>query len=409
MTFIILSCPKQKKNETGYDFSAAESIESSEVSIETSEAHINTQETQRTILRQLDEAGINLRAKVMMMKEDIDDALKIWTRAASYPFNVDSIPCIAYGNGRFVAAGYSRIQLAYSNDGTRWHTVQTDVFDRGIHRGRISSIVYGKGRFVATAAHHRIAHSDDGITWTLAENGGLGDYSFYGISYGNGRFVVVGYNRDQGNGIIGYSDDGETWTLAEDGSLDIEIFYCIGYGNGMLIAGGSEGNVAYSDDGKTWTAIPGSPFEDRDVRYITYGNGRFVVFCSYFQGYNPMIYYSDNGIDWTAVPDGPFEKYRYPVYNIVYGNGIFITVSHSARMAYSIDGETWYSGSDGSGFILDALAGTGANLDGIAYGNGRFVIGCGNGLEGSSRIAWCDVPVIANDVPLEDLQEEDDK
>lgn len=109
-----------------------------------------------------------------------------------------------------------------------------------------------------------------------------------------------------------------------------------------------------------------------------------------------MTYYSDNGIDWTAVSDGPFKW--FPVYNIVYGNEIFIAGSHSARMSYSFDGKIWHSGSDGDGFIINALAGPGDNLGGIAYGNGRFVIGCGVGISGSSRIAWCDMPVIANDI-----------
>jgi hypothetical protein len=314
------------------------------------------------------------------MKEDYTKALLVWTHAASYPFNEDSIDIITYGNGRFIAAGGHQIWLAYSDDGDRWHTVQNDVF-----RSRVEGLAYGKGRFVAALRGNKMAYSDDGVTWTLAENGGLGNYTIYGISYGDGCFVAVGYNDHQKNGIIGYSDNGETWTLVEDGSLDIQSFYCITYGNGMFIAGGANGGAAYSNDGITWTAIHGSPFGDVDIFILGFGNGRFVGYGSHFQGYDPMTLYSDNGIDWSAIENFPFNI----PHNIVYANGIFIAVSNRASMSYSFDGEIWYPDSRG-GFTINALAG---NLGGIAYGNGRFVIGCGNGVRNSSKIAWCDVPV----------------
>jgi hypothetical protein len=278
--------------------------------------------------------------------------------------------------------------LAYSDDGDKWTAV-----DNIFGNSRVDAIAYGNGRFVAAAYGDKIAYSDDGMNWTLSK-GGIGDCHTEGIAYGNGIFVVVGSKRSDGDGIIAYSSDGETWTITEDGGLGIGYFSCIAYGDGQFVAGAGEGKAAYSSDGKTWTAMPGSPFEDRDIRIITYGNGRFVAFVSQFQGYDPLLAYSDDGIDWTIISNDVTERFFF--YNIVYANGIFIGTYHSARMVYSFDGETWYP--DGKGYVIYAIAGVGDNLEGIAYGNGRFVIGGGNGLRGSSKIAWCKMPplVIGN-------------
>ncbi|MDR0399539.1 MAG: hypothetical protein LBH51_01175 [Treponema sp.] len=205
--------------------------------------------------------------EAILVNEDIVKALEVWTRATSYPFRADSIEHIVYGNGRFVATGYHRIKLAYSDDGDEWIAVQDDVFGS---TKMARCITYGNGRFVAAAYGDKIAYSDDGETWALVENTDLGDNYTEGIAYGSGCFVIVGWNRDWANGMIGYSNDGETWTLVEDDSLAIGGLNCITYGNGMFIAGGADGNAVYSHDGKTWTVMPGRPFEDRDVRIITY-------------------------------------------------------------------------------------------------------------------------------------------
>jgi len=321
------------------------------------------------------------------IKQEYHTALENWTLASIIPFNEDNVKTIIYGNGRFVAAG-KLFDLAYSDDGDTWHKVSPNIFGYA----HLGGIAYGNGRFVAASYGDQIAYSEDGETWTLVKESHLGgDNDIFDISYGNGCFVAVGYNRFLRSGIIGYSSDGETWTLVEDGSFGAKVFNCVAYGNGQFIAGGFEGKAVYSSDGKTWSVIPGSPLKET-VRIIAYGNGRFIV-CSYFRGRDPKILYSDDGINWTPISKPPFN--RDPINNIVYANGIFIAVSNSARMAYSSNGKTWHSGSDGGSLIIRPLEGTGDDLGGIAYGNGRFVIGCGSyGIRDSSRIAWCEFPSV---------------
>jgi hypothetical protein len=378
ITFILLSffsCKPKKTSGSAEQVSGV--VETTEMPVidENPRGAVNTAHINETL------------ALAMERQEDYAQALNYWTLASKYPFSEDYIENIAYGNGIFVATGHISINLAYSDDGDKW-TAVGNIFGNS----SVEAIVYGDGRFVAAAYGDKIAYSDDGMNWTLS-NGGIGDCHTEGIAYGNGIFVVVGSKRSGGDGIIAYSSDGETWTITEDGGLGIGYFSCIAYGDGQFIAGAGEGKAAYSSDGKTWTAMPGSPFEDRDIRIITYGNGRFVAFVSRFQGYEPLLAYSDDGVDWTIISNDVTESFGF--YNIVYANGIFIGVYHSARMVYSFDGETWYP--DEKGYVIGAMDGAGANLKGIAYGNGRFVIGGGNGTSGSSKIAWCKMPDIVNE------------
>jgi hypothetical protein len=388
IVLMIFSCKAQKKtNSGGQDKSDSENNKTSEVNI-----YLGEQEKTAGITG-FDEVKASLYARM----DDIDKALQVWTRAKKYPFNEDGVRNIIYGNGRFVAAGSIRLPLAYSDDGDTWYPVESDA----VEKPGIDGMAFGKGRFVVASYGNKMAFSNDGETWKRAENGGIGNYYVNGIAYGNGCFVTVGCDRS-GEGIIGYSYDGETWMLAEN-DLNIRYYNCIAYGNGMFIAGAEGGKAAFSNDGITWEALSGSPFDDLDVRIITYGNGRFVAFCSYFQGYNSTTFFSDNGMDWKVVSNDPVD----PIYNIFYANGVFITGSHSARMSYSVDGDTWYPLNE-KGFTIKALAGTGDNIGGIAYGKGRFVMGAGNGLGGSSKIAWCDMPEILNDAQLDNLPEDDE-
>ena len=295
----------------------------------------------------------------VITEEDIANALRTWTRARSFPFNRDSIDNIVFGNGRFLATGHIHIPLAYSDDGDTWRHVRDPLFNRA----GVRAIAYGNGRFVAAVRGDRMVFSEDGISWMLAENGGLSaDYSISAIVYGIDRFIAVGSNWHQGYGIIGYSNDGETWTLVEAGGLGIRSFISIAYGKGMFIAGGLDGNVAYSNDGIVWRVIENTPFGGRDIHIITYGNGRFVIYCYYFKG-RGMTFYSENGMDWTIAPN-PFVT--SPVHNIVYVNGFFIAAGNSSRISFSFDAKTWHSGHDRDGFSIHYRR---TNLHGIAYGN----------------------------------------
>jgi len=291
------------------------------------------------------------------------------------------------------------------------------------HSNDLNKVVYGNEIFVGGGDYGKIAWSDDGINWTLAENSQFGNEQndiIYGMAYGNGIFVAVGRNTTVNfytyEGRISWSDDGgKTWTLVSEAPLspvlsvvftgnnfyassstnvftstDGKIWklagtpfgtnnYSIGhlvYGNDMLVAVRlSSYDIAYSKDGKEWTVIDKSslPFNSSIVD-IAFGNEKFVAITD---GKSPVVN-SYDGITWEGVV---FNTFSNPFFAnspqvISYGEGIFFAGGNFASV-YSIDAITWWK----------------TNISGSYYwiviGNGKVVLGY-NG----NRI--CYAPIKAN-------------
>jgi len=327
-----------------------------------------------------------------------------WTAVTDSTFPNDifgDINAIAYGNGRFVAVGGSG-KMAYSADGENWTAVEDSTFGTG-YSDDINAIAYGNagnagGRFVAGGDSGKMAYSEDGEKWTAVEdstfpNNNKGNIN--AIAYGNNRFVAVG-----GSGKMAYSEDGENWTAVEDSTFPAESSYDLGdnvltflysinsiaYGGGRFVAGGSDGTMAYSADGENWTAVEDSKFTF-SIYAIAYGNNKFAA-----GGYLGEMAYSVDGENWTAVTDSTIWEYPYTIDNIdepftsmlhthinaiAYGSNRFVAVSEQGKMAYSADGASWTAVAD-SKFLTtytfeDETFTSTIDINGIAYGGGRFV------------------------------------
>ena len=109
-----------------------------------------------------------------------------------------------------------------------------------------------------------------------------------------------------------------------------------------------------------WYLVPDSKFmNNSNINSICYGNGKYVAV-----GSSGKMAYSYDGVNWTSVSDSRFGT-TY-IYNVCYGNEKFVAVGDGGKMAYSSDGITWTSVSD-SEFNADT------SIKGICYGNGKFV------------------------------------
>jgi hypothetical protein len=260
----------------------------------------------------------------------------------------------------------------------KWTKVENCPFDTGIN-----AIAYGNGKFVAVGNKAKIAYSsDNGVTWTAAEDSKFINSDIKAIAYGNGLFVAVG----QG-GRIATSPDGVTWTRVTDSTLNNNI-NAIAYGNNKFVAGDSTGRMATSTDGVTWTR---GNTAGTDINAITYGNGKFVVCFSYNMGY------SSDGINWTPVENSPFSYATSgsgsTIRAIAYGNGKFVAGGgFRGRMAYSSDGVTWT-------LVQNSTFGdnSGDGIRAIVYGNNKFVAG-GQGDNGKMAISTDGINWTANDV-----------
>ncbi len=214
---------------------------------------------------------------------------------------------VTYGKGKYVACGEDGAGnggIYYSNDGMNWSdplSISTSTPLRGIF--------YGGEKFVTVGPGGAVHYSSDGKNWS--GNVGPGGTDLYDVSYGLGKFVVVGSDAMGMNGEINYSKDLINWTNVGPNSC----FYGVCYGDGKFIAVGKDGLIHYSSDGINWSGDVG-PGGGDNFRSVVYGNKRFVTV-----GQNGTIYYSHDGINWH-VSNSPTSEYLYRLtftkYNIEY-------------------------------------------------------------------------------------------
>ena len=157
---------------------------------------------------------------------------------------------VAYGNDIFVAVSRESGYTTTSTDGVIWSTPSRN----GTNYASMRTVIFGDGKFVAVS--HNSAHiSLDGQSWTttnvsefkLPSNMGP---TWNAGAYGNGKYVVVGYEGM--SGYISVSTDGEHWTVPKS-SYGVS-WYDVTYTKGIFITCGSSGYISTSKDGANWTA-----------------------------------------------------------------------------------------------------------------------------------------------------------
>ena len=171
---------------------------------------------------------------------------------------------VCYGNGKFVAIATDRnLQVAYSKDGIVWSLGETHIKTYGFWQ----EVTYCGDKFIAISTWYgQAAHSKDGIKWTKMElTGGILSGKMQSITYGNGKFVAISGDNWFASNEAAYSDDGINWkktTLPQKANWS-----SVCYGDGKFVAidhGMILGGIyirwepskiaAYSEDGITWIA-----------------------------------------------------------------------------------------------------------------------------------------------------------
>lgn len=169
---------------------------------------------------------------------------------------------VAYGNGRFAAAG-SRgegIDFITSEDGLVWQHSFTSVFT-----GAGFGMAFGHGTFVYPYGGG-VLWSTNGLDWHPSEARGG-----YGVAFGSGRFVGCALAN-----AFQLSADGQR--LLSEGriqGLPDAQFFRIAYGNGVFVSVGSEGHVVTSRDGVSWV-VRNSGVSD-ELWGVAFGAGRFLI------------------------------------------------------------------------------------------------------------------------------------
>jgi len=188
-----------------------------------------------------------------------------------------------------VAAGDSNV--FYVSDGTSWQTLEGPFSSTA----SIRAVTEGDGTWMAVAGvGGEVATSPDKLNWTRATDL-PSNLAGFGVAYGDGRWVVVGYSTT-GTTNMAYSDnDGATWTAVT--AVSGHEYEDVAYHDGLWVAVGRDGSsfagrVVTSTDGASWTA---RTVATTDSLYsVAYGDGLWVTVGS------DAIETSSDGTSWTA-------------------------------------------------------------------------------------------------------------
>jgi hypothetical protein len=235
-----------------------------------------------------------------------------WTRYTPFT-NGPVLKDITYGNGLFVAvADGGGNRVITSPDGISW------TLRNASDNNSWQSIAFGNGKFVAIAigGTNPVMYSTDGINWT-GLNINLGSNK---IIFAEGKFTT-GTN---------YSTDGITWS---NSSVSPIIPFGITYGNGIYVLVGQAGTnrIAISSNATSWQLVTAPQLNPWQC--IAYGNGKFVA-LSYLGTNRSMVSFSNEGetlqsigdqetaeTDWIPVGGDQLLQYQRPIKKLTVKQG----------------------------------------------------------------------------------------
>jgi hypothetical protein len=269
--------------------------------------------------------------------------------AFGYPWTtVTGLPSlwrqIIYAGGQFIAVGWAGGQfIMTSPDGINW-TAAT------LTPTPLISVGYGNGRYVASGPSGYVLYSADGASWTRQQLL-LGAGAFFnGVAYGNGTFVIVGYDAITLVSYVYTTPDGILLSpqLAQSGKWN-----SVAYGNNIFVAVGEAGAIMTSPDGLSWT-LQTSP-NLNDWFRIRFLNNMFIAVSTSSGGGDSIITSSD-GVTWTSY------AFSNGAYDIAYSGGSYVIVG-SATISTSTDLITW----------TQRYFSLGNSWNSVVYGANKFV------------------------------------
>lgn len=280
---------------------------------------------------------------------------------------------IAYGNGKFV--GFDQNDYpCYSSDGVNWTKSSIPTPPSGGTYHRSIAIRYCNDRFISAGRddNNPICYSTDGVNWTCPGVWFGNDSWFYGVCYGNGKYVARGQDS-----TFAYSTNGIRWNKVTVPGTNTgnhnTLWTGLAFGNGKFVAckcytsGEQDPRVAYSTDGINWTTVE-MPCGGVNWAGVAFGNGKFVLIA---QGSGTTshdntnyIFYSEDGVNWiqAEIPSLASDDYLRNVYCV---NDVFFIDTGKDVMLYSEDGITWYKSSE-------ILPPSHRSIKSFIYANGKY-------------------------------------
>ena len=293
-----------------------------------------------------------------------------------------SLNAVAFGGGRFVAAG-SPATILSSPDGIEWNRHYLGIYED------LLAVTYGNGLFVAAGDAGKILTSPDGETWTERDSSttdkidmlfftgkyfmALSNYSFVtsedGITWVQSPhhlpsdfftlatdghiFVAAGWN-----GFVFTSQDTATWS----GPIKAAAYTLNGlvYGDGKFVGAGGLGSrmcIAESVDGSAWVEPTSS--SEISIALMSAGGDRLIASGHDDSSRYQRILTSSDGLDWRVnyLPEADVA-----LNSIAYDGGRFIAAGTRSTVFESYGGDSW-----------EKVATLSKDIRRLAYGGGVFV------------------------------------
>ncbi len=217
-----------------------------------------------------------------------------------------------------------------------------------------------------------LASSTDGIRWTLRTTGTPSNANLNAVIFADlpTPIYLTGSQTSTGTDTsLAVSTDTINWTLRTTGfngtngntRINSILYTSLGITPYVTVGGGKMTQT--STDSIIWTTRtnPSSGGSASAVySKVIYGDGIYVVCGDTTSGFNSLINTSTNAIHWTARTTGATS----PIYDVVYGNGIYVASGFNGVSAYSTNAIVWQLRTSGFGTTI---------INTITFGNGIFV------------------------------------
>ena len=200
---------------------------------------------------------------------------------------------VAFGLGRFVAVGgAAKGRIVATRDGKDWRELPAP-------RGRVATIVFGRGRFIA-AHDAELLWSADGDKFEPGEKlDWPGSVHARRAAWGDGeagpRCVIIGdldlWAEKKRVSWRASTEDGTRYTSR---ALDTPAARDVAYGSGHWVVVGPDGLIESSHDGQTWTRRETAP--GHDFSRIVWTGARFLV------SGGKTAWSSPDGVAWAKEP-----------------------------------------------------------------------------------------------------------
>ncbi len=192
-----------------------------------------------------------------------------------------------------------------------------------------TAIAYGNGKYVAAGTNGYATTSADGVNWTRPKQIQTVTGSFRDIAYCNNEFIAVGQSSK-----IAFSTDGETWSVSEVSTSSYDLSN-ITYGHGIYVISTNDYCLCFvSNDKSNWTSqCIYSP--SYGINKLKFFNGKFIAVGGSSSTYG-LSAISIDCVDWTVSTD-----IQRTFIDVAYAEGIFVAVGHLGSILTSKDGMNW--------------------------------------------------------------------